>query len=54
MVLCDRLFDPFVHHSHWSITIVVASVAVIAVIIDPRHRCFSGLALCSNVFVVSC
>ena len=45
MVLCDRLFDPFVHRSHWSIAVVVASAAVIAVTVDPPLRCSSDLAL---------
>ena len=53
MVLNTLLISHFVHLSRLSATVVVACSAVAAVNIDPRHRCFSGLALCSNVFVVS-
>ena len=53
MMLCDRLIAHFVHHSCLSTAIAEVCSAMVAVDVDPRHRCFSGLALCSNVFVVS-
>ena len=54
MMLYGRLIAPFVHRSHRSTTVAVARTVVAAVSVDPRHRCFSGLALCSIMFGVSC
>ena len=53
-MLYDWLIAHFVHHSRLSTAVTEVCSAVAAVNVDPRHRCFSGLALCSNVFVVSC
>ena len=50
----DRLIAPFIHRSHRNTVTDVVCAAVPAVNATPLHRCFSGLALCSNVFVVSC
>ena len=53
-MLYDRLIAHFVHHSRLNTAVAEVCSVVAAVIVDPCHRCFFGLALCSNVFMVSC
>ena len=54
MVLNPLLLGHFAHCSRQNTVIDDLCSAVITVDVVTRHRCFSGLALCSNVFVVSC
>jgi len=54
VMLCALLLDRFVHRSHRNIAVVVACSAVVAVNVEPLHRCSFGPALCSVVFGVSC
>ena len=53
VVLNPLLLGRFAHYSRRNTATDELCSAVAAVNVDPRHRCFSGLALCSNVFVVS-
>ena len=53
MVLYALLLGHFIHHSHWSTTVAVARVAVVAVTVDLPLRCSSGSFIVFNVFGVS-
>ena len=54
VVLNPLLLGRFAHCSRRNTVTDDLCSAVITVGVITRHRCFSGLALCSNVFVVSC